>query len=453
MALIDFSSELQAASSLPDLARRLGAHCLDRAERLREMKGQEASAAALAAVAARTRPISAADWEKAIARPTALADRGGADLLAALAQAQLRQPLDFLGVLLGLCTGALDEYFRTFTGELALDRGMPIPDATRPVPDGVEWMTWPGTQNEGGLLAPLAWTLFGFARAEGPGVVLDFSHRERIDELTWTGHRRLPLIATVHPPIGDLGHRLTRPGRFFDVRPLHPDPQWLFDRLASVGDAQIAVLPELCLARPDELQAGLAADRDSYPPLVVAGSAHVRIGSGSDEVRANESRIYLDGEHVATSRKQLPFKTKALGGVTYEEPLREDLSDEPRPLTVLSSTHTRLAVVICADLIDARIPSRLVAAGVNLLLAPAMTPKAGSFETTVEEISGRRQGVSAIANLRLSEAGKPFLCMLGTPRADREARLATLTGAAAPAPPDIAFFDSHAALPGAVEWR
>jgi predicted amidohydrolase len=246
---------------------------------------------------------------------------------------------------------------------------------------------------------------------------------------------------------------MTRPGKFFDVRPTHPDPQWLLDRLAEGSDAEIGVLPELCLARPDELEESISADHGAYPPLIVAGSAHVREGSGASEVRANESRVYLDGEQVAAHRKIHQFKTKRLDGKTYADPQQEDLSPEPKSITVLSGTHTRLAVLICADLLDEKVPGRLVSAWVNLLLAPAMTRKPGSFETTVEDVSGRCQGVSAVANARLATSGKPFLCMLGNPRATRSQRFACLDGSAVTPPPGLALYDSADALPASVQWR
>lgn len=453
MSLVNFTTALGAADSLFDLARLLGARCLDEGEELGAMKEQEASRRQLEAIAARVRPIAPGDWIKLIADPTQLEAVAGGELSAALEVAQMRLPLDSLGVLVGLVEGPLDEIFRTFTGKLPLDRGMPLPDATRRVPEGVEWMTLPATQNAGGPLGPLPWTLFGFSRTEGMSVVLDFSRREKIDDLTWSGAERLPAIATIHPHLGELDHQITRPRRFFDVAPLDPDPEFLLDRLAWVVDADIGLLPELCLARPDELEAELSGHADRYPRLVVAGSAHIRDGSGAGETRANESRIYLDGEHIATSRKHFPFRTKVLGGETYADWVYEDLTTESKSLEILASTHTRLAVVICADMIDVRVADRLVAAGVNLLLVPAMTPKAGSFETTVEAISGRRQGVSAVANVRFAPDGMPFLSMFGTPRAERDQRVGSFTGNGVEPPPEVAFFDSDGALPGAVKWR
>jgi hypothetical protein len=453
MALVSLTSELEAANSLFDLARRLGERCLEKEDYLKDLKGEDQSGAEIEDIAARVKRISRRSWETAIADPTAFGRIAGRNLLDALEKALMTQPLDFLGVLRGLCVGALFEVFQTFTGELPLDRGMPIPFATRTPPEEVEWMTRPKTRGEGGLFEGLDWTLFRPRRDEGPRVVLDYSHRERIDELLWTKRKRLPVIATVHPSVGELDYTITRPGKFFDVRPKQPDPKWLLTRLARAKKAQIGVLPEVCLARPDELEAPIAADPGAYPALIVAGSAHVRVKEGGREVRANESRIYLDGVKVASHRKVHRFKTKKLDKVTFPEPVQEDLSTEPKTIRILAATHTRLAVVICADLLDENVPDHLVAAGVNTLLAPAMTGKPGSFETTVEAISGRWQGVSAVANPRLHPSGKPFLCMLGNPRANRSERFACLDGSEARTPPDIAVYDSWKALPGAVRWR
>jgi hypothetical protein len=152
MALVPFTSELEAAESLPDLARRLGEKCLDNEDRLKVTKEEPASAAELADLGARVAALSPDSWERAIADPAAFEQIVDPDLLDALTKTMMSQPLDLLGVLRGLCRGALFEFFRTFTGTIELDRGMPVPFALRTPPEGVEWMTWPGTQTEGGLL-------------------------------------------------------------------------------------------------------------------------------------------------------------------------------------------------------------------------------------------------------------------------------------------------------------
>jgi hypothetical protein len=456
MALIDFNSQLQAADSLPDLARRLGAECIENAAELREMKSQERSAEELSLIADGVAAIPSPAWDQAIAVPADFANLAGDTLMAALQRARMRRPLDFFGVLMGLCSGALDAYFRVCTDAVELDRGLPIPFATRPPPAGVEWTTPQATLNRGSLLDPLDWSLFEFSRREEVRVVLDYSRRERIDQLTWKAAERLPRIATVHPQeSAKVVAGQTGPGKFFDVKPTMVEPADLLARLATVTDAaEIAVLPELCLTHPSELEAGLKDNPDAYPPLVVAGSAHVREGpAGEGEVRANESRVYLDGEQVLAHRKHHPFRTKELNGKTYAAPLEEDLSSEQKTITVLAGMHTRLAVVICADLLDLKVPRRLIAAGVNLLLAPAMTKKVGSFATAIQQISGQCQGVSAVANARFSPAGEPFLCLLGTPRVDPAEQFAAIDARGLEPSPEVALFDSSEPLLEAVELR
>ena len=129
----------------------------------------------------------------------------------------------------------------------------------------------------------------------------------------------------------------------------------------------------------------------------MAGSAHVDDGV----VRANESRIYLDGVLASTHRKLHPFATKHLGGERFEEPMVEDLTRERKTLTVLAGEHTRLAVVICADLNDALIPALLEQARVNLLLVPALTPSAGAFNGALCGLASRCQGASVVVNAEL----------------------------------------------------
>jgi predicted amidohydrolase len=217
--------------------------------------------------------------------------------------------------------------------------------------------------------------------------------------------------------------------------------------------ADIAVLPELSLPDPGALQKGLEANPENYPPLVVAGSAHCSTGTAAgDEIRSNESRVYLDGKCVAIAHKHHPFVTKDLLGEPYPEGISEDLTGEQKTIMVLSGSRTRIAVVICADLNDLQIPQLLVAAGVNLLLVPAMTEKIGSFNAPLSAIAGHCQGICAIANTRWGDAGKPFLCMVSVPREDPTQQSVALPPKGAPAS-QLAIFDPNERLPGAVSWR
>lgn len=118
----------------------------------------------------------------------------------------------------------------------------------------------------------------------------------------------------------------------------------------------------------------------------------------------------------------------------------------------LSGARTRLAVVICADLQEAKIPALLVAAGVNLLLVPTMTRKIGSFNTAVSDVAGWSQGVAALANTRWGEDGKPFLCLCAVPRESPLEQTAALPGDGCEPAPVLGVFDPNQPLPDAVSW-
>ena len=67
-------------------------------------------------------------------------------------------------------------------------------------------------------------------------------------------------------------------------------------------------------------------------------------------------------------------------------------------------------------------------------------------------MSGYCQGVSAIANARLSATGEPFLCLAGTPREKDTEQVAELSGDGIVPPPELAIFNSNLPLPQAVSW-
>ncbi len=402
---------------------------------------------------------SYAAWEKVVHNPTEFEARMGFDLAAAVKRARIRQPLDYLGVLRGLCRGPLQEFFTTTTGQIELTKGTPVLFATRPLPEAIvgETTTTQETLRDGGLLFPLPFDLYTHIPAEELRVVLDFSQAARLDALTWDDEQRLPRIATLHPFGGD-EYEIDREGRgrFFGVHPTRWDIEAikLLLQEAKAEGARLAVLPELSLPEPGALGQELARNPGSYPEIVVAGSAHCEVAAtgGTPDIRANESRVYLEGKCVAIARKHHAFKTKVLGAKEFDKPQVEDLTREEKTIMVLSGRRTRLAVAICADLLETGIPRLLVDAGVNLLLAPAMTPKIGSFNPSLTEIAGHCQGVAAIANTRLREDGKPFLCMCAVPRPDPAQQSAALTGDGDNPAPELAVFDPNQPLPEAVSW-
>jgi hypothetical protein len=457
MALVDFTSHLQAADSLLDLARRLGVVCLDEGGELGRMLHGEQTKAELERLEAWVAQISRATWEEVIADPSSFEEKAGAKLIVALNRAKTRQPLDFLGILRGLCRKALPEHYLVVEEQVDLEEGLPIPFATRPIYAklGDDCTPSQETLNRGSLLEPLPYSLFKFSARDQVRVVLDFGHRDRIDELGWSEERGLPRIATIHPDRGGALEVKVDGDRFFDVRPEGWNPEAILALLAQAkGEgADIAVLPELSLPDPGALEKGLGANPESYPPLVVAGSAHCSTGAAAgNEVRSNESRIYLDGKCVAIAHKHHPFVTKDLLGESYPAGITENLTGEQKTIMVLSGRRTRIAVVVCADLNDLQIPQLLVAAGVNLLLVPAMTEKIGSFNAPLGDIAGYCQGVCAIANTRWSDDGKPFLSMVSVPREgpSQQSEAFPIKGTT---PSQLAIFNPNERLPGAVAWR
>lgn len=453
MAGVRFMSHLNAADSLLDLARRLGVACLERELELAEMREEPRTSEEIERLEKWTGRVSAATWEEVIAHPAQFERRFGAKVTRALRRSGTRYPLDCLAVLRGLCRRPLGEFFAVTRDQVGLDRGLPVRFAKRPLPEalGDACTSAQETLNNATLLHPLPYDIFGPPPGGPVRVVLDHSYRERLDELTWDGDRALPKIATLHPRGGgDLS--ITRDGdRFFDVRPRQWDEETIVGllRKAKAAGANLAVLPELSLPTPDALEARIKDEHESLPPIIVAGSAHLTEEiKGAASIRANESRIYLDGQFVAVARKHKAFVTNDLDGKS----LREDLTLGQTTVMVLSGRKTRLAVAICADLQEKLIPSSLVAAGVNLLLAPAMTKKIGSFNGPVCDIASYCQGVAAVANTRWEEDGKPFLALCAVPREDPKEQSAALPDDGMEPAPVLGVLNPNLPLPEAVTW-
>ncbi|HEX6665473.1 MAG TPA: hypothetical protein VF081_02630 [Solirubrobacterales bacterium] len=469
MALVDFSSQLGAAGSVPDLARLLGKACMERADELSLMRRDAQTKTELERIELGVAEVPLATWEEVIRAPSLLEERIGPDLVALIWSARARQPLDFFGVLRGLCRKPLATVYATTVDQIELSQGTPVRFATRPLK--FKPTTKQMKLNRNSLLYPYPYSLFPYSSREQLRVILDFAHRDRLDDLTWDKEDGLSRIATIHPARGgEIEYSPPENGRIFDVRPKHWDPDAILNLLSEVREeVAIAVLPELSLPTPGALEQALAEEPGAYPPIVVAGSAHCREGVGDDgsEIRANESRVYLDGRCVAIAHKHHSYEGDDEGEEREspqepeeerleepeEETLTEDLTEEPKTILVLSGARTRVAVIICADALDLQIPRLLVSAGVNLLLIPAMTRQSGSFSTVLGDIAGYCQGVGAVANARFVEDGEPFLCFAAAPRPEPAKQLAPLTGKGIKPLPQIGIFDPNRPLPGAVSWR
>jgi hypothetical protein len=177
MALVNFSEELEAADSVLDLARRLGDRCLQSRAELETMSDDERTRDELDLIEQLAGRASYATWEEVVHDPTQFEVRMEADLAAAVKRAKIRQPLDYLGVLRGLCRGPLQEFFTTIAGKIELTKGVPVLFASRPLPEalGDDATTTQETLKDGDLLFPLPFDLYTHIPAEELRVVLDFS--------------------------------------------------------------------------------------------------------------------------------------------------------------------------------------------------------------------------------------------------------------------------------------
>lgn len=477
MAVPNIRSELAAATTLLDLATRLGTVCLEHSgklEQLRERPGVRAISENLEGT------VAAIDPQVFLTH-----GHGGFMHLLGLYElewrlglAEMHPPIEYLGFLRGLCHKALPRWFVRTEDRLTLRPGMPVPVPAR---SAVFEDRTPAhaTMARTTLLENLPFRLFDAPRTRPITIDLDYSSRDLLEEVTWPksfdgkgAEHRLPRVATIHPPVGADGFSVTRSresATFFDVRPRRWDLHGVLERLRSAtGRAEIAVLPELSVPADavDELASALAQDPHRYPRLVVAGSAHVRSSQGGDAVRANEARVYLEGELVACAAKIHPFATKQLGALAPEQ--REDpdegkvlvteaITGGPKTITVLACENTHLAVVICSDLNCHEVPAVLEAANVNLLLVPSMTPTEGAFNGALGGLASRCQGMCLVVNADLdpfvsSRRERPFRVMASIPRAPgahQSRSYPTLLGPWR----SLGIFDPNHGLWRAMSWR
>ena len=456
--MIQVANQVEAARSVLDLSSRLGAACRKEGRWIKEALEDEVAAreaTRLEKTVAATKP---ALWHAAVGMPDGLRDVMDDELIDLIESMRPHHPLDYLAVLRGLCHRTLPEIYLTASGKIVLDEGTPVPFATRPVNQLFKSTPYQKTLSHGHLLGDLNFWPFAYPAGGGVRVAFDFAHRERIDEIGWVGSERLPRIATLHPAGRDFVIEHQTDDEFFGVRPASWDREQMRELLLKSADAEIAVLPELSLPQVDALEELLGEDPESYPPLVVAGSAHMLLhASAGRETRANESRIYLDGECIATHRKCHPFVLKMLEGKKLDQPLRESLTGEAKTITVLCGRRTRLAVVICADLDDHEIPGMLVSAGVNLLLVPSMTVDPGAFNGAICGVASRCQGVAAVANAQLDAAALGgedplFLLMAAVPRPGSKEQSDEFPAPAGEAREHVAVFDPNQRLSRAISW-
>ena len=462
MSFITLRSQLEVATSTLDLAHRLGSVCVC-SKNVREISelpevvpflpGLEAAVERVDPDLLR-RPAKTGGFAQVLDVP---------EVSSTLRFLEGHNPIEHLAFLRGMLP-QLRAFYDDFEGQIEAKAGMPLPIAAR----GIHRVFRPTPRFEtcgiNDLLDSTSFYLFELGDSEGVPLILDFGFRDRLDELTWAREKRLPKIATIHPSLGSDGIVIgdENDSWFFDVHPRQWKASAILDQLREVaGEVAIALLPELSLPEADALELALAETPDEYPAIVVAGSAHLRekvevAGEPVTEVRANESRIYLDGQRVAGHRKIHPYELRQTpGGQKLDQPMREGITREPKALTILTGEFTRLGVVICADLNNRQLPSLLKDAGVNLLLVPALTPETGGFNGGVCTLASWCQGVSVIANVDGSffedAEEPPFTVMVGVPRPRVAEQSREFPGPGSF--PASAVIDPNKTLDEALEWR
>lgn len=450
------------------LARELGRACLDNQQDIRAVMSRSSVRALVERVIDGVDAVPEKWW-----RDPRRARSGFAELLDDTTLARdlriLRTygAVAHLALLKGLCSAPLARYYAETRDLVELERGDVIPPTNRPTHTAIRPTTpRASTMRLGHLLYATGFDLYPGTTNLPVRVVLDFTERADLDRATWLGDRnggRFPVIATVHPwgrsddlEVAELDG--DPPTRFFAVRPRTWEGEGVLRQLRAVRDAGIAVLPELCLPAPQALMEAIEADPGSYPRVIVCGSAHASTPNGDGSlIRVNESLVLIDGRPLIRQRKVHPFTTRWLEAEReLPVPAVEWLTTDDPVIQIAAGSMTRLAVAICADLNDVELPDILATVGVNMLLAPALTPSAGAFTGAIGKLASRNQGVSVIVNgTPIVPPGGPQngvpLVWAGVPRpsADEQTGEYSRDGAARRV---VGRLDVNRPLAGAMEW-
>jgi hypothetical protein len=456
--------QLAEATDVHDLARRLGALCLDHEPEIaRERHNNPALVQLITHVEELTLAVPPSLWQPGHHGAGSLHPALTPDLSESLDLLSATPHVGCLALLRGLCVAVLVEWFDETYGIIELDRGSPFPLPVRPVhkarTDTTAYFT---TTRFGQLLAD-----FGFGVYTGSiGTVrMTFEARHSLDEACWIIQPpSFPTVATIHP-LADEEMKVppddVNDDWWFGTGPT-PDAGARTDILgqlrAAVAGAhdgapcQIALLPELSLPEPSALQSAVAEHWEELPALIVMGSAHVGNDPDVSEMRrANESCVYLLGAELFRHEKRHPFQTKAFtDGVKL---LPEGLTP-PGPLTIAAGTATHLGVVVCSDAMDNQITAVLNELGVNLLLVPALSPTPGSFNLALSGIASASQGIAVIAN------GTPppprddplFMVLASVPHTHVAAQTREFFLPAGGSRRAVGLFDPNVALADAMSW-
>jgi hypothetical protein len=342
-----------------------------------------------------------------------------AALLDVLPAPVLGDPDELQASLVALCATALTAHYEREAPQVDLRYGDVYPVPVRSPRRSYDLTPSAHNTDRMNPLGASGWRIWPYPSDTTPRVRLDFRFQWELDGIAYPD-KRLPTIATLHPHAGfaDLDRPLSLPpGRFFGVGPSAIDEAGLLAGLREAGDAgaTIAVLPEMSLPHSDALAEMVAEHHAALPPLLVAGSAH---DTGR---QTNTSRVYIEGVEAFAYDKIQPYDWLDPDGVRRIEDIES--GDET---VVLVGDECSIAVAICSDLLYGALVERLVAAGVNTLLVPALTPAFGPFGAVSAKVAAGGRGVTAICNgsvLPADASDQPFMAIFGAPREGSHVRV------------------------------
>lgn len=403
-----------SASSVRDLARRLGRHVLEQ----RKLVLQDLDRITHARRLMEPVRIGAADPQLS-SWPV-----GGRtldpDLVVAIRKL-VSPELAILALLQGLCSGGgpIELAFSEEWGRVELQLGDPFPIPPRKRMAGGRPLPNPrDTVRALGALMEIS----NFEIHQGAlwPTTLSFRHKERLDGALSgpsdeSGELVPPPIAVIWPldlSDFDLPAKERTEQHWFGLWPLAD--RWslanvigALERAAAAG-CTIAILPELAVPDPDALGEAIrnGARMGRLPPLIVAGSAHIRtVRPLGPPLRSNESVTYLNGSEVLRHRKIHPYQTDdtRIVGAGPGGRRSEWLGTEGSALHVAMGESGRLAVLICADVLDADLHRQLIEVEANVVLVPAWTIDGRGFDA-LEGVVNLNQAIVVVANA----ASEPF---------------------------------------------
>lgn len=450
-----------------DLARRLGAYCLDNKFHIDIQISRVPSVAEIIEhVENLALAVPKSVWAPVHAIPGSLDQILGKELLESLDYLSLVPHIDYYALLRGVCIAALVPWFEQTLDIVELERGDPFPLPLRPNNKVFEKCTahFP-TLRRGELLIDF---LFGVYSGRLGNVKMNFQSREELDHACWIDDPpSFPSVALVYPYAD--GSQIRTPPDEVNV-----SERWWFgsgptDKAWSTADilrqlkysksqqltshpCQVALLPELSLPSPDAMETLIRAHWSEIPELVVLGSAHARTASEDYEFRSNESVVYLNGVELFRHCKRHPFATKSFS--TVEGHLLSEGLSPPEHFSLASGTLTRLSVLICVDAMDSTLVDGLKELGVNFLLIPALSPEIGSFNLAPVSISTACQGLCIIVNgVPPGETEKPlFVCIASVPESDPNRQINVYYLPEGVSLPAVGILNPNVSLQTAMSW-